>query len=97
MDYIKYIELGFERTDLNDTVVFRKIGYSGFCLWKQVNKKIGISVTSETLNAPRLYIKKRNNEETYHIINITSEIVLDLLHNPNKEKKLNYSNCPSAC
>ena len=97
MDYIQYIELGFERTDLNDTVVFRETGYGGFCLWKQVNKKIGISVTSEALNEPLLYIKKRDEEDNYHIVKIKPEMVLDLLHKPEKVKKENYTNCPSAC
>lgn len=97
MDYIKYIELGFERTDLNDTVVFRETGYGGFCLWKQVNKKIAISVTSEALNEPSLYIKKRDGEDNYHIVKIKPEMVLDLLHNPKKEKIENYINYPSAC
>ena len=78
MNYQDYINLGFKRTDMNDNVEFRETGYYGYCLDKTINKKLSISVCARELEKPKLYIKKRNRE-SYHIIEITGEIVEDLL------------------
>jgi hypothetical protein len=80
MDYKKYIDLGFNRTDMECQVEFNQTGYGGFALEKKINKKILISVESGSLDKPKLYIKKRNLE-TYHIIHISTDAVLDLLLN----------------
>jgi hypothetical protein len=78
MEYKKYIDLGFERIDMNDAVELRSTGYGGFILKKQINDKIDICVNSGELDKPKLYIKK-NNSDTYHILQINTEIVKDLL------------------
>ncbi len=77
MDYKKYIDLGFERTDLSDPVLFDQTGYGGFALQKKVNEKQIVCVDSSELDKPKLYIKKRNSD-TYHIIPISPEAVIDL-------------------
>jgi hypothetical protein len=74
MDYQNYIDLGFERTDLNDTVEFKETGYYGFCLEKRINDKMLVSVCSGELDKPKLYIQKAG-QECYHIIPITPEMV----------------------
>lgn len=78
MKYKEYIDLGFQRHDMNDSVEFRRNGYYGYCLEKTVNEIISISVYWSELEQPKLYIKKRDND-TYHIITITSEMVKDIL------------------
>ena len=77
MDYQNYIDLGFERTEMNDSVEFKQTGYPGFSLQKKLNDKISISVSSGELNEPRLYIKK-SQKETFHILKITPECCVDL-------------------
>jgi len=78
MYYENYISLRFKRIDMNDGVEFKQTGYYGFCLTKQVNKKMFIEVSSGELDKPKLYIKKVGYS-TYHIVNITPEMVFDLL------------------
>lgn len=78
MEYKEYIELGFDRTDMNDSVEFNQTGYYGFALEKKINKRQLICVSSGELDNPKLYIKKRNSD-TYHIIPISPEVVVDLL------------------
>ena len=82
MDYKKYIDLGFKRYDLDDKVEFNQTGYRGFSLEKIINEKISICATSGNLDKPKLYIKKRNRD-TYHIISITDDIIIDLLNENN--------------
>lgn len=77
MTYQKYIDLGFKRTDMNDSVEFKQTGYCGFALEKVINKKQMVCVVSGELDNPKLYIKKRNSE-TYHIISISVDAVIDL-------------------
>jgi len=79
MTYKEYIELGFERTDMSCSVEFERTGYHGFALSKKLQNNHLIEVSSAELNNPKLFIKKRNGE-TYHIIPITTEAVIDLLH-----------------
>lgn len=78
MDYKKYIDLGFERTDMNDSVEFDQTGYSGFALEGNVNDKISVCVTSGELDKPKLYIKKKESSHEYHIMPISCDVVLDL-------------------
>lgn len=77
MEYQKYIDLGFKRVDTNDAVVFKQTGYYGFYLEKKINKRQMVYVNSEELDKPKLCIKK-SNSDTYHIIPITPEAVIDL-------------------
>jgi hypothetical protein len=78
MEYHEYIRLGFKRHDLSCSVEFKQTGYYGFALSKKINKKQSIEVTSGELDKPKLYIKK-NNTDTYHIIPVTPDAVIDLL------------------
>ena len=87
MDYQKYIDLGFKRTDLHDGVEFKQTGFYGFALEKKVNKKQMVCVTSGNLDKPLLYIKKRNSD-TDHIIPISDEAVIDLFE---KSGSVSYS------
>lgn len=84
MNYEKYIELGFERTDMNDSIEFKQTGYYGFSLEKKLGKKMSIIVNSGELDSPRMYIK-RNNSDTYHIIIISEDCCLDLCINYQKK------------
>jgi hypothetical protein len=77
MEYQKYIDLGFERTDMNDNFEFKQTGYHGFCLEKKLNNRVMVCVTSGELDKPKLYIKK-SNQDCYNILQITFEIASDL-------------------
>jgi hypothetical protein len=78
MDYQKYIELGFIRTESLDSVELERTGYSGFCLEKKVSDKILVLASSGQLDKPNMYIEKKNEEDSYHIIPISCEAVVDL-------------------
>jgi hypothetical protein len=91
MEYQKYIDLGFERTEMNCSVEFNQTGYYGFALEKKINKRQAVCVVSGELDKPKLYIKKRNRE-SYHIIPISTEVVIDLFSKPDN---VNY--ITSAC
>lgn len=78
MHYEKYMDLCFTRHDLRDEVQFKQTGYHGFYLERKITNNIKIGVNSGELDKPKLYIKKYN-EEAYHIIDITPEMVTDLL------------------
>ena len=80
MKYQKYIDLGFTRTEMSCAVEFKQTGYYGFSLEKKLNDKIMVCVTSGELDKPKLYIKKMSGE-TYHIIPISTEAVIDLFSN----------------
>jgi len=86
MDYQKYIDLGFERIELDCKVEFKQTGYYGFALEKKLSKKHMVCVSSGELDKPKLYIKKRNSE-TYHIIQVSPEVVIDLF---SKSEKIDY-------
>jgi hypothetical protein len=78
MEYQEYVRLGFKRHDLSCSVEFKQSGYYGFALSKKINKRQSIEVTSGELDKPKLYIKKKDSD-TYHIIPITPDAVIDLL------------------
>jgi hypothetical protein len=78
MEYQKYIELGFERTDMNDTVEFKHTGHYGFSLVKILNHKMAIGVCSGELDKPKLYIRINNSESNNHVIQITADCVVSL-------------------
>lgn len=77
MDYQKYIDLGFKRTEMRCNVEFKRTGYDGFALEKELNDRVMVCTVSGELDKPKLYIKKRNGE-SYHIYNISAEAVIDL-------------------
>lgn len=78
MIYKKYIELGFERHDLDDQVEFNETGYGGFYLKYKLRKGVNIFVYSGELDKPRVYIKNKGEVSDY-IIDITFNDVVDLL------------------
>lgn len=78
MKYQQYIDLGFRRTDMQDSVEFKETGYYGFALEKKLKRGLLICVCSPELDKPKMYIPKIGTE-TYHIINITCEMVMDLV------------------
>lgn len=78
MKYKDYIDLKFERTDMNDSIEFEQTGYYGFCLSRELNNKVSIHVSGGELDKPKLYIKKPSGS-TYHIIQMTGDAVRDLL------------------
>ncbi len=78
MTYQDYIDLGFERIDLNDNDEFKKTGYYGFYLSRKFKNGVSIDVYSYELERPKVYIPK-SKDETFHIITITPEILKDTL------------------
>ena len=86
MEYQKYIDLGFERTNMSCQVEFKQTGYYGFSLEKKLNDKITVCVTSGELDRPKLYIRKRNGD-THHIIRISTDVVMDLF---SKSESVDY-------
>ena len=77
MDYKEYIDLGFNRVDYNDEVVFRKEGHHPFVLTKEITDKMSIEVCFPNLDTPKLYIKMRNDDRC-HILRVEDEIIRDL-------------------
>jgi hypothetical protein len=78
MEYHEYVRLGFRRHELSCSVEFKQTGYYGFSLSKKINKRQLIEVSSGALDKPKLYIKK-NDSDSYHIIPITPDAVIDLV------------------
>jgi hypothetical protein len=78
MRYKDYLELGFERTELDCPVEKNNTGYGGYCLEKRINKGMLISVHSSELESPKLYINK-GESDNYHIITVSGDFVKDLL------------------
>jgi len=62
---------------MNDNVEFKQTGYYGFALEKKLSHNMMIGVSSGELNRPLLYVKKHNGD-SYHIIEITGDIVKSL-------------------
>ena len=73
MTYQDYIDLGFKRVDLDDSVEVSETGYPGFSLTKKLTKDVSIEVYWRELEFPALYIRKKRSE-TYYITPITEEI-----------------------
>ncbi len=82
MNYKKYIDLGFERTDLNDEIEFMETGYHGFCLQKTINESLTIYVYNGELNKPKLKIGKDDTD--YETVLITPDAVIALVKNLTK-------------
>jgi hypothetical protein len=77
MNYQDYINLGFERTEMNCSVEFKQTGYGGFALTKKVNENIMVEVAYPTLNEPNLYIRK-GETDSWHIFPIPIAAIKDL-------------------
>lgn len=78
MTYQQYIDLGFERINMGDTVEQKRTGYSGYTLRKEISDRIIIEVYWAELETPKMYIKKLNSD-TCHTLILTSVMVNDLL------------------
>lgn len=78
MNYQEYIDLGFERIEMNCSIEFKQTGYSGFILTKKLNPSSYIKVTSKDLNQPKLYINKEKGVSC-HILPLTKEQILQLI------------------
>ena len=79
MEYQEYINLGFERVEISDTVEFKRTGYSGFILTKKLRSGVFIEAYSGSLDDPKLYIEKKNSIECF-ILQLTREDILELLN-----------------
>ena len=79
MEYQEYINLGFKRIETNDTVEFKRTGYSGFVLSKKLRDKVYIEVYAGDLRDPKLYVEKKNSIECF-ILQLTREDILELLN-----------------
>lgn len=79
LKYEDYINLGFERIEMNCNVEFNRTGYRGFALEKKIGNDTMICVSSGDLNSPKLYVKKAFSE-TYHIIPIPTEAVTSIVY-----------------
>jgi hypothetical protein len=65
--YEKYINLGFQRLDIEDTVEFKRYGYSGFLLIKKF-KHVFIQVYWMELDKPELWVKNMKFNITFEQI-----------------------------
>jgi hypothetical protein len=79
MEYQDYINLGFERIELDDNVEFKQTGYHGFMLEKILCDTTSIFVSSGSLENPKMYIYKNAEKDTCHILQLTPEMVKSLL------------------
>ena len=79
MNYQEYIDLGFERIDINDEVSFERNGYKGFILTKKLRKGVNIEVCSDNLNQPRLYIEKKDHDIECFILRLNKDMIIELL------------------
>ena len=78
MNYKDYINLGFTRHEMNDSVERDRTGYGGFSLEKELKDGIAICVYSSELDKPKLYIRKFK-KQTHHIIEMSEESAWDLI------------------
>ena len=79
MNYKEYIDLGFERIDINDEVSFERNGYKGFILTKKLRKGVNIEVCSDNLGQPRLYIEKKDHDIECFILRLNKDMIIELL------------------
>jgi hypothetical protein len=75
MKYIDYINRGFERCELNDTVQYEETGYKGFYLVKKITKKVTVEVGDSELDNPVLYIEQKEGE--FISLPLTPELVMN--------------------
>lgn len=78
--YKIYEDLGFERIDMDDTVLYSVTGYTGFILSKRINENAVIEVVSDFLDRPKLYIAKEGDYNTPKAIELTIEDVENLFY-----------------
>lgn len=83
MTYQDYIELGFERTDVADSVQFKETGYYGYFLSKDITERVSIQVYDSSLDDPKLYVEKPCLEQ-FHIMRISTDAVKDIFNKNTK-------------
>lgn len=81
MKYKDYIELGFERVDLDCNVEFDESGYGGFALSKAIAQNVVIEAVNGELDKPKIYIELGNGSTI--VVHTTCEDVQNIV------KKLN--------
>ena len=79
MTYKNYIKLGFDRSDLDCSVMLNNTGYGGFTLTKLLKNKSIIQVVSDDLENPQLLVPYRTEWDRYYYVNITTEIAESLI------------------
>jgi len=77
MTYQDYIDLGFQRIDLDDGVEFKQTGYGGFALTKKLSENLAVQVAHPSLSEPNLYIRK-GESDSWHIFPIPIAAIKDL-------------------
>ena len=75
MKYIDYINRGFERCEMNDTVQYEETGYKGYYLKKKMTKKVTVQVWDSELDKPKLYIKEKTGD--FIVLPLTVEMVMN--------------------
>jgi len=82
MTYQNYIDLGFTRWDVNDSVEISQTGYGGFHLERKINDRMKVYVYWNELDKPQLHIL-RDTEDTgnIHRISISCEVVKSIFLN----------------
>ena len=75
MKYIDYINRGFERCEMNDTVQYEETGYKGYYLKKKLTKKVTVQVWDSELDKPKLYIKEKTGD--FIVLPLTGEMVMN--------------------
>ena len=80
MRYQEYIDMGFERYDLNCSVEKAATGYGGYSLVYELTKTAFIEVVYPELDKRKLHLKKSDELHIPNvIIEITKDIMLDLI------------------
>lgn len=90
MRYIDYINRGFERCDLNDTVQYEETGYKGYYLIKRVAEKVTIQVWDSGLDKPNIYIEIKDGESI--VLPLTGEMVMNWFENEEGVKRYKLNN-----
>lgn len=83
MKYKDYIELGFERIDLNCDVKFDQTGYSGFVLKKDIAKNVFVAVCNGELDRPKIYIELENGNTI--VVDTTCQDVKNIVEKLNTQ------------
>ena len=79
MKYKEYIDLGFIREDINDSVEMDCSGYSGYFLNYKVTQNVTIEVYYNELDNPKLYIEIEDGK--FQIIDLSIEQLHKLVNN----------------
>ena len=78
MKYQEFIDLGFKRTQSEDSVEFKQTGIEGYWLTFKLKRTTYIEVYWNHLNKIRLCINTNDDSESYHI-DLTEEQMKELV------------------